>query len=370
MFKSKTKLKTRSKTKNSLKIIKSQSSLSRHTLGISKILRTVKTRKILSILGYLKQFNKFFKSLSFAEKSMLSLYKGFGYYNINKYLFSNNKLNELDVQQSFVLELKEHFSKNTKDFIDFNSITPNNIKLLVELYVNKNIVESINIIDKIFQNPLIPKLTGKELLYRGTNEHSITTKNSKIGDEVIFKNFISSSTEQSISERFIKHKTKDSCCMYVLTNLKDIPFIYLPWNIKASSKLSTYKITQTFIEEFELLLPRGLKFKITDKKMIEYKTMDQWDGILHTKKMSFAQLDKIATKMNIDINELSKMSEEEIKNIYEKTSIKMQTYFLTYIGCEENKPIQPYVYDPKINLHIYPTQKLKSKSNTNLSIQQ
>ena len=93
--------------------------------------------------------------------------------------------------------------------------------------------------------------------------------------------------------------------------------------------------------------------------MIDYKMMDSWGESLHTKKMSFAKLDKIATKLNIDINDLSKMSEKEIQNIYEKTSIKIQTYYLTYIGREENKPIEPYIYDPKLNLHIYPPRNMK-----------
>jgi hypothetical protein len=350
---------------------RTRTSSARHTIGLSKVLRKDKTRKVLSILGYLKQFNKFYKSLSTIEKSTLSSYKGIGYNSINKYLYNNNKLNELHVSQElFVFKLKEHFSKNTKDLLDISSINPSNIKLLVELYVNKNIVEPINNIDKIFQNPLIPKLTGKELLYRGTREHSITTKNSKIGDEIVIKNFVSSSTQQSISEMFITHKAKDSCCMYVLTNIKDIPFIYLPWNIKASSKLSKYDISQTFNEEFEMLLPRGLKFKITDKKMNDYKIIDSWGSRLHTKKMSFAQLDKIANKLNIDINELSKMSESEIQNIYDKMSIKIQTYYLTYIGRDETKPIEPYIYDPKLNLHIYPPRNMKQIQSKGFPMQQ
>jgi hypothetical protein len=259
IIKTKTKSKTKSKAKAKSKYSRTQTSSSRQTIGLSKVLRKVKTHKVLSILGYLKQFNKFFKALSTIEKSELRSYKDFGYISINKYLFNNNKLNELYISKElFVDRLKEYFSKNTKDLVDISIINPSNLKQLVELYVNKNIIDPINTIDKIFQNPSIPKLTGKELLYRGTRDHSITTKNSKIGDEIVFKNFVSSSTQQFVSEMFIKHKSKDSCCMYVLTNLKDIPFIYLPWNIKASSKLSKYDISGTFGEEFDQPLTNSL----------------------------------------------------------------------------------------------------------------
>ena len=209
-------------------ISKSRKSSSRRSISDKK----EKAKKIISMLSNLKKFTLFYKNLKPIDKEALQNYKYNGYIEINKYLFNGVKLNDLYINNGlFLTKIKKYFSKDTINFMDIKSINPGNIKPMVELYINKTIVEQINTIDKIFKSPNIQKLQGNELLYRGTRGHSITTKNSRVGDEVIFKNYISTSTDQSISERFMFNpKVKDKlCCMYIFHNMKDVPFIYLPW---------------------------------------------------------------------------------------------------------------------------------------------
>ena len=278
---------------------RSRKSSSRRSISDKK----EKARKIISMLSNLKKFTLFYKNLKSDEKEALQNYKYDGYIKINKYLYDGIKINDLFINNyEFISKIKKYFSKDTINFIDIKSINPGNIKPMVELYVNKTIVEQINTIDKIFQSPNIQKLQGNELLYRGTRGHSITTKDSRVGDEVIFKNYISTSTEQSISENFIfqGNPKEKVCCMYIFHNMKDVPFIYLPWEIKNSDKLSKKTISQSFDDEFEFLLPRGLKFKVIKKELIDYKSNDNWDTSKIMKKMSFDKFAKLLSSSNVN----------------------------------------------------------------------
>lgn len=329
----------------------------------SYIQRT-KTKKIITMLSNLKKFTDFYKKLSADDKKTLQNYKYNDYIEINKYLYNGNKLKDLYIDQyEFLDKIKSLYSKNTVQLLNIKSINPGNIKQYVELYVNKNIVEQINAIDKIFSSPNIQKLNGDEILYRGTMGHSITKPTSRIGNELIFKNFISTSTEQTISERFMyqrlnKNKEKH-CCMYIFHNMKDVPFIYLPWQIENSQKLHKKYISQAMADEFEFLLPRGLKFKIIKKELINYKTIENRFILNQFKKLSFDKLSKLLVNMGVDTNSISlskdhlkTMDDETFKKLYNKMSMKIQAYHLEYIGQEPINPIQPYVYKSDINLHI------------------
>jgi len=330
----------------------SRKSVSRRSISNKK----EKARKIISMLSNLKKFTLFYKNLTSNEKEALQNYKYTGYIKINKYLYDGIKINDLYISNfNFLVEIKKYFSKDTVNFIDIKSINPGNIKPIVELYVNKTIIEQINTIDKIFQSSNIQKLQGNEILYRGTGGHSITTKNSRVGNEVIFKNYISTSLEQSISENFLfqrNSKKEKVCCMYIFHNMKDVPFIYLPWQIKNSDKLSKKTISQTFSDEFEFLLPRGLKFKIIKKELVDFKTT--WEMDQSVKKISFDKFAKFITSAGISIDKmnLSKMNDEDFRKLYDKISNKILTYHLEYISQEPVEVLPPFVYNSKINLHI------------------
>jgi hypothetical protein len=318
------------------------------------------TNKIISMMSNLKKFTIFYKNLTPIEKNILQNYKNNGYIEINKYLYNDIKINDLNINRNgiFFNQIKTYFSKETINIFDIKSINPGNIKQIVELYMNKVVIDQINVIDKIFTKPNVNLLQGNELLYRGSRGHSITTKNSKVGNEIIFKNFISTSTEQAISEKFIEDfmiKTqtkKQHCCMYVFHNMKDVPFIYLPWNINNSSKLNKQYINLAFKDEFEFLLPRGLKFKIIKKELIDFKNNLYTNKYI--KKISFNKFDKMLNNINVNIDKinLSKMNDEDFAKIYNKITNKIVTYHLEYIGQEPLIPLQPFIYNSNINLHI------------------
>ena len=314
------------------------------------------------MVNNLKNFKMVYKKFTKDTKEALIFYKSYGYHMMNSYLYNNLKIKELYINPYFIREIRKYYSANTKQLIDLTSINPGNVQSLIELYVNKNIVEKINILDKIFLIDNIPKLSGDEILYRGTNKHSITKKSSKVGDIVVSKNFMSTSTELNISENFTflympmgkqkKTQNNDMCCMYVLHGLKDIPYVYIPWFITKAHVFEKLLISQIPSDEFEFLLPRGLKFKITkiESKVYRYSM---------TKNMSFSNLDKIIStskQNNLSSSKIKTLNNNNVRRIFEKTNKKILTYHLEYVGQEPLTPIPKYNYDSSINIHIQTPQ--------------
>lgn len=321
----------------------------------ASVIKRIKTKKMIDMLLNLKQFKTFYKKLKKDEKLALQDYKRAGYIEINSYLYSGNKFNDFYIGKYFMEDIKKYFSKNTVDLVDIKSINPSNIKKYVELYVNKLVVERINTIDSLFKLPDTPKLTGKEVLYRGVRENMLKSS-YRVGSEVTFKNFLSTSIEQTISEFFIaSYKTRipdKLCCLYVLHNLKDVPFIYLPWEIKTASKLNKKYIWQSSHDEHEYLLPRNLKFKVIKKEYTDFLSNDN----ITFKTLTFEKLSRLIKMHDLDITMskeyIKNMTAEDFQKLYDKLNRKIITIHLEYIGQEEIKPIPPFVYTSNINLHI------------------
>ena len=313
-------------------------------------------KRMISMLSNLKKFKTFYKKLSKEQKDVLIYYKSFGYVAMNQYLYNNKSIKELNIDNLFIYKLKNIYSENTKSLIDLKSINPSNIKQIVELYMNTQVIKKINCLDDIFKLPDLPKLEGREHLYRGTSGHTETSDKSKVGDIITFKNYLSSSTLQEVSEEFIGNfwshnkKSNNLCCMYILHNLKDVPFIYIPWQIKKAHTFETSDISQIFGDEFEYLLPRGLKFKIIK---IESKI---YHGYGSTKKLSFSKLDKIITTSSSKYNS-SKLNNNSVQKIFDRTTKKITTYHLEYVEQEPIEKLPLFEYNAKINLHIKPVTK-------------
>jgi hypothetical protein len=317
--------------------------------------RSETTKKMIRMLSNLRKFKVFYKKLSKEQKAVLAYYKSFGYVAMNQYLYNNKSIKELNIDNLFIQKLKDYYSENTKSLIDLKSINPGNIKQIVELYINKQVIEKINSMDDLFKLPDIPKLEGNEYLYRGTNDHTETTKKSKVGDIITYNNYLSTSTLKDISEEFVgswrqNKKSNNLCCMYILHNLKDIPFIYIPWQIKKAHIFEKTDISQVSSDEFEYLLPRGLKFKIIK---IESKI---YHGYGSTKKLSFSKLDKIITLTSSKYNSI-KLNDNSVQKIFDKTNKKITTYHLEYVGQEPVEKLPLFEYNAKINLHITPETK-------------
>ena len=308
------------------------------------------TKKVLKTHSNIIKFLKFYKNISKIEKDTIQSYKGFAYIGINKYLYNNHKLKELSINEwDFNNTIKNLYSNDTKNLFNFKNINIEKLPEYIELYINNTIIKDITILDKLFINKDIPKLNGKEVLFRGTSGDTYTTSKSKIGDTLIFNSFTSSSTNIDVSKNFINHEINKKnvvCCLYVLNGLKDIPYIYIPWSVHKNQMKS--KISSSIYDEFEYLLPRNLKFKI---KKIE-TILD--DNISYTTQITFAKLNKILKKTKAN----TKAKANSDNNILKKINNKIKIYHLDFVEHLPVEPLEPYKYDSSLQLHI---NKVESK---------
>ena len=302
------------------------------------------TKKILKTHSNIIKFLKFYKNISKIEKDTIQIYKGFAYIGINKYLYNNYKLKELSINEwDFNNTIKNLYSNDTKNLFNFKNINIEKLPEYIELYINNTIIKHITILDKLFINKDIPKLNGKEVLFRGTSGDTYTTSKSKIGDTLIFNSFTSSSTNIDISKNFINHKINKKnvvCCLYVLNGLKDIPYIYIPWSVHKNQMKS--KISSSIYDEFEYLLPRNLKFKI---KKIE-TILD--DNISYTTQITFEKLNKILEKTKANTKANTKAKANSDNNILKKINNKIKIYHLDFVEHLPVEPLEPYKYDPSL----------------------
>lgn len=302
------------------------------------------TKKILKTHSNIIKFLKFYKNISKIEKDTIQIYKGFAYIGINKYLYNNYKLKELSINEwDFNNTIKNLYSNDTKNLFNFKNINIEKLPEYIELYINNTIIKHITILDKLFINKDIPKLNGKEVLFRGRSGDTYTTSKSKIGDTLIFNSFTSSSTNIDVSKNFINHKINKKnvvCCLYVLNGLKDIPYIYIPWSVHKNQMKS--KISSSIYDEFEYLLPRNLKFKI---KKIE-TILD--DNISYTTQITFAKLNKILKKTKANTKANTKAKANSDNNILKKINNKIKIYHLDFVEHLPVEPLEPYKYDPSL----------------------
>jgi hypothetical protein len=315
------------------------------------------TKKIISTYKNIKKFKTFYKKLNKNEKDNLDYYKGFGYVEINKFLYNNNKLNEISINDSF-RNIKELFPKETNNLISIKNLLVNNIPDAVELFMNKFVVDKINTIDKIFTNPNIYKLDKNITLYRGNRGYNNTIgKTTKVGSEILFKNFISSSYDINVAMNFTGHQKESICCLYILNGMENVPYIYIPWNSRNYFK--NMKLAASFADESEYLLPRNLKFKIIkiENKILNISTSD-WIGKYY-KDVSLSSLDKIMK--NTNRTNRKKMIEKNLKKFMKEVKI----YHLKYVSQEPVEPIEPYKYTDSINLKISNTREMDMVNKKN-----
>ena len=302
------------------------------------------TKKILKTHSNIIKFLKFYKNISKIEKDTIQIYKGFAYIGINKYLYNNYKLKELSINEwDFNNTIKNLYSNDTKNLFNFKNINIEKLPEYIELYINNTIIKHITILDKLFINKDIPKLNGKEVLFRGRSGDTYTTSKSKIGDTLIFNSFTSSSTNIDVSKNFINHKINKKnvvCCLYVLNGLKDIPYIYIPWSVHKNQMKS--KISSSIYDEFEYLFQINLKFKI---KKIE-TILD--DNISYTTQITFAKLIKILKKTKANTKANTKAKANSDNNILKKINNKIKIYHLDFVEHLPVEPLEPYKYDPSL----------------------
>ena len=322
--------------------------------------RDFKISRAQAILDILPAFTKFYNKLSQDELSAIKYYKGYGSY-FQSSLLANKPSKPGDKKK---LSVPFYYDEEISLRIDLFGLANN-----ADLYfqpsldikeLNKYIetsysarIELLNRLDRIYSRPDCPKMTGKEILFRGMQAND-AIKKLKVGDSYVFQNFISTTVDRTIAERFTAARGKSYPCVFILMDMKDIPFIYMP-NRKLSNttiKYSTFmKSSNIFHDLSEYTLPRNLEFTIEriEKKPIStypnikkgyYSTLE---NILKQKgyftSSSTQSADASATNDTSDTSDTSDTKNEEIKKEIEKSIFASATHY--YCRLKEWRPRIP-----------------------------
>ncbi len=302
-------------------------------------IQSKKTKKIIVLYNNVNKYNAFYKSLTKEEKYYLRLYKLNGYVLINQFLFENNTIKTFRIENiqyfkqniSYILLNKDYNPNPNTIFINqpiqdvlINNFTfsLDNIRKYTDIYINHNIIRPINVIDNVFRNKNINRLTKDVILYRGMRFNEKITNKLREGEEITFNNFLSTSLFMDISQGFAPQNMKNGC-IFIFSGLDNIPYIFLH-NLNNLREPGTNNLF--FGTEGEYLLPRGLKFKITRKDIT--RGMNQYD----IKFMKLKKLKNIINDGNFHI------------------SLEYLVYYAEYVGIEQTMSVEmPSYYEININ---------------------
>ena len=253
------------KPETQIKVEKSLKSLKRRITR--KSIRKFTVDRTSKIMNILPEFIKFYNSLDNDYIMALKYYKGPGSF------FQSSLLTYKPDRKKTPRKLYFPFWYS-QDYHLFNDILgQKTLELLpfsysiditqIDAYIKKSYnarITLLNRLDEIYNMKKCPRMTGNEILFRGM--HSIPEIHKlKVGDSYLFENFISTTIDRDVAETF--SGGRDSC-IFVLQNMKDIPFLYMPGN-----KLRTDDKYTKFIGDVpsrwdlsEYTLPRNLEFVI------------------------------------------------------------------------------------------------------------
>ena len=332
-----------------------------------------KKRLILEELNIVKKFTQFYKKLDAEQKRVLGLYKGNGYKLINKYLLNKNSIKDFTYNDFITPYYMETILKtNYINMANAITIRPEKIQKHIEHIINKQIIRPINIIDSLFQNKYVDKLVGTEKLYRGLAKCFVA--DLKIGDEIVFSNYSSTSYDWDVAQQFAQLQDADvrNSCICVLTGLKGVPYIYLPWIIYHNQNEPIVDIMQGRVDktEFEFFLPRNLKFKLVGKdenllsqlqistykdltNLLKKEGVDKISNLLHLNKTRLNKSNK-SNKSNKN-NKLSNRKSAKKISISSKLFKKMPIYYLEYVETLPYSNIMPWTMPSDFNLKIKPS---------------
>jgi hypothetical protein len=266
--------------------------------------RKFDVERVGHILDILPQFNKFYRKLNANEIMAVKYYKGAGSMFQSKLLaeYNADSKNSKDKTEKRELLFPFHLFQeqrlrldifpNGTDLLPFNkSLDIKELPKYIETSYKARIT-LLNRLDKIYDRKDCPRMTGKEILFRGMGINP-TIKKLKVGDTYLFKNFISTTIDRNIAERFSRDGS-----VFIFMNMKDIPFIYMPNSKAYSNDFSKFMMAQEPLSDFsEYTLPRNLEFKI---EKIEKNPIHSMDGIFSMFGMdnanSFSKLQKTLKK--------------------------------------------------------------------------
>jgi hypothetical protein len=261
-------------------------------------------RVALAELDILTQFVPFYKSLNDKDAELLFAYKGTAYFAINKYLFSDTVYADF-TGILFSLDLhKIVFNKDAlfqEQYTHLAKYIPTQFRVetlrqYIQDHINNTLIHSINSLTQLFDNPHIPHLGSGMTLYKGLNTCFI--KQFKTGDDVIFKNFISTTLNYNTAVEFASNyeeqrtNTKTKRCICVMTGFNNTKYIYIPETLYTGDLFAN----NAYKSESELLLCRNTKFTITQIATKSYKLPAQHAGIKFSDLHTFTQQKKKTIK--------------------------------------------------------------------------
>ena len=219
----------------------------------------------------------------------------------------------------------------------------------ITLFMNNEIINRVYEMDKLYTKPDTPKLNGTEILYRATEGEVLTNKNTKIGDELIFQNYMSTTTRKTVSLNFTNIKTNDdthSCCLFILYNMKNIPYIYLPWDVVYKHKnINNSDIKYADDDEFEYLLPRNLKFEIINITI--GLPVNNTKSYANKK---FKEINKTMKQIQMSHLEKNSLSNKDYKMVIPELFKDIKVYHLKFIEQLEIEKFPEYVYNKDIEI--------------------
>jgi len=323
-----------------------------------KPVRDFEVLRVQSILDILPAFTKFYDKLSRDDIIAIKYYKGFGsFFNSNLLVAKQSKsIDKLKLTVPFyydeeILLRRDLFGSTTNPELYFQPSL--DIKELGK-YIDSSYsirIKLLNRLDNIYSHPDCPRMKGQEILFRGMQASDIIRK-LKVGDKYLFQNFISTTIDKKIAERFTGAWGGGHPCVFILMNMKDIPFIYMP-NKKLSDvniKYSTFMKSGNLFQDYsEYTLPRNLEFTI---ERIENKPITTHSNI---KNGNFAALEKIlkrkgyfnlanqkltsAIEDNSSNDKATATTDENIKKEIEKSIFANAIHY--YCTLNEWKPRTP-----------------------------
>jgi hypothetical protein len=310
------------------------------------------TNKVVKMYLNIKKFKNFYKNLTTRERNVIDNYKRWGYENLNRFLYSGYKLDKLifpDYMGFFQEDQRHTIPKYIQKYMNYKTKKFINEPEFITTFMNKLVINRIAEIDQLFTKQDVPKFDGTELLYRGTNGAIITNENTKIGDELIFKNYTSTSTRKEVSLNFTNLKTSSdnhSCCLFILYNLKNIPYIYLPWyEVYQNKNINNSHIINANDDEFEYVLPRNLKFQI-----FNITTGLPVNNTKSYANKTFKEINKTMKKIQMSVLEKDSLDNKNYKKIIPDLFKDIKVYHLKFIEQLEIKKFHEYVYNKDIEI--------------------
>ena len=300
----------------------------------------------------IKKFKQFYKNLNASERNIIDFYKRWGYQNMNRFLYSGYKLEILwfpDYMGFFQEDQRKYIPKYLQKYMNYKTKKFINEPEFITLFMNNEIINRVYEMDKLYTKPDTPKLNGTEILYRATEGEVLTNKNTKIGDELIFKNYTSASSNKKVALSFSNLKTSDdnhSCCLFILYNMKNIPYIYLPWDVVYKHKnINNSDIKYADDDEFEYLLPRNLKFEIINITI--GLPVNNTKSYANKK---FKQINKTMKQIQMSHLEKNSLSNKDYKMVIPELFKDIKVYHLKFIEQLEIAKFPEYVYNKDIEI--------------------